>query len=67
MKERIRDTNYMVFILLFYLLLFQAPLSSVISVFGYVDELIATIAIPFAILQLKRNKFRISKKKNILQ
>lgn len=64
MKERIRDTNYMVFILLFYLLLFQAPLSSVISVFGYVDELIATIAIPFAILQLKRNKFRISKKKN---
>lgn len=64
MRERVRDINYVVFILLFYLLLSQAPLSNVISVFSYVDELIAIIAIPFAILQLKRNKFRISKKKN---
>ena len=64
MRERVRDTNYIVFILLFYLLLFQAPLSNVISVFGYIDELIAAIAIPFAILQLKRNKLKILKKKD---
>ena len=64
MRERVRDTNYIAFIILFYLLLFQAPLSNVIKVFGYVDELVAAIAIPFAILQLKRNEFKILKKKN---
>lgn len=64
MREQIRNTKYITFIILFYLLLFQAPLSNVIKVFGYVDELIAAIAILFAIFQLKRNEFKIRKKKN---
>lgn len=64
MREKAHDNKYLVFISFFYLLLFQAPLTNIFSVFGYVDELIALVAVPLSILQLKKKLFKIRKKKD---
>lgn len=54
--------TYIYFVILFYLCIFQTPLSKVLEVFGYADEIIALIAFPIAVIELEKNNFVIKKK-----
>ena len=62
MKKTI-EKRYLIFLILFYLLIFQTPLSSALSLFGYTDELIAAFAIPLFIIELKQRNFVLYKTK----
>ena len=64
MKEKVHDSKYLLFIGVFYLLLFQASLTNIFSGFGYIDELIALLAIPLSLFKLKSNEFKIRKRKD---
>lgn len=64
MGEKVHDGKYLLFVGVFYLLLFQSPLTNFFSGFGYSDELIALAAVPFSMFKLKKNEFRIKKRKD---
>ena len=64
MREKVYDSKYLLFVGVFYLLLFQAPLTNIFSGFVYIDELIALVAIPLSLFKLKNNGFKIKKRKD---
>ncbi|MDD6594886.1 MAG: hypothetical protein PUE27_00055 [Sharpea porci] len=51
------EKRYLVFLILFYLLVFQTPLSSILPFFGYTDEIIALSAISLFFIELKKRNF----------
>lgn len=55
-------TTYFYFVILFYLCIFQTPLSKILNVFGYTDEIIALIALPIAVIEFQRNNYVVKKK-----
>lgn len=57
------EKRCLVFLILFYLLVFQTPLSSIMPFLGYTDEIIALLAIPLFFVELKKRSFVIYKKK----
>lgn len=54
-----RKTNYVVFIIVFYLIIFRDFLVNYISIFGYLDELFAALAIPVVFFELQKKQYKI--------
>lgn len=54
-----RKTNYVVFIIVFYLIIFRDFFVNYISIFGYLDELFAALAIPVAFCELQKKQYKI--------
>ena len=54
-----RKTNYVVFIIVFYLIIFRDFFLNYISIFGYLDELFAALAIPVAFCELQKKQYKI--------
>ena len=54
-----RKTNYVVFIIVFYLIIFRDFLVNYISIFGYLDELFAALAIPVAFCELQKKQYKV--------
>lgn len=57
------EKKYIVFVVLFYLFIFQGVLENTISIFGYADEIVAVLAVPFFLVSLVQNHFTIKKEK----
>lgn len=54
-----RKTNYVVFIIVFYLIIFRDFFLNYISIFRYLDELFAALAIPVAFCELQKKQYKI--------
>lgn len=48
---------YFRFLVFFYMFILQTPLSNIIPILKYMDELVALLALPLFLLKLKQNKF----------
>lgn len=62
--EQMREKNaYYCFIVLFYLLIFQLYLEKYLNFLGYLDEVIALVAVPLFILEMKKTHMKIRKRR----
>lgn len=58
-----RNGNYLLFVVLLYLIVFREALEDILSIFGYLDEAIACFALPIAVKNLSVNRWELKIRK----